>query len=111
MADDHPPEVPERGGEATTGYQTLQFHVGGLFDGRTIEAIIHLVRQKGNQRTPGPTLCGIDRSAKDAPGWSVGGGFSGEWTRCPACDSERDRELPVRGMHGALFAATLKVTP
>jgi len=52
---------------------TLQFAWGGLFDSRPADSLIHLVRGT-DHGTPGPTLCGIDRFAEDAPGWSVGGG-------------------------------------
>lgn len=66
---------------------TLQFAWGGLFDSRPADSLIHLVR--GTDRgTPGPTLCGIDRFAKDAPGWSVGGGVSGpgiDLAPCQGC--------------------------
>ena len=56
-----------------TGYSTLQFHWGGLFDSKPADNLIHLVRST-NRGTPGPTLCGLERFAADAPGFSVGGG-------------------------------------
>ncbi|QOP64954.1 hypothetical protein SEA_BRYNNIE_56 [Arthrobacter phage Brynnie] len=68
---------------------TLQFSRGGLFDGRPVGPEIHLVRMVANGGTPGPTLCGLDRFAKDAPGWSVGGGITGagiEVRPCPGCE-------------------------
>lgn len=37
---------------------------------------VHLVRGTATG-TPGPTLCGIDRFAADAAGWSMGGGIHG----------------------------------
>lgn len=62
-------------------------------------------RQNKNQGTPGSTLCGIDRFAKDSPGWSVGGGVSGEGKACHACADARAPGLPVGGMHAGLFTA------
>jgi hypothetical protein len=66
---------------------TLQFHRGGLFDGRPVDHLVHLVRRTATYGTPGPTLCGIDRFAKDSAGWSVGGGFYGQHkvVACPSC--------------------------
>jgi hypothetical protein len=59
---------------------TLQFSVGGLFDGEPLSNRVHLIR--GTHRgTPGPTLCGIERMQRDengkliGPGFSVGGGI------------------------------------
>jgi hypothetical protein len=85
---------------------TLQFSWGGLFDGRPADGYqVHLVRSTPNG-TPGPSLCGIDRFAKDAPGWSVGGGVSGpsaEHKPCPGCaDVAREQfpGLPVAGSVG-----------
>lgn len=82
---------------------TLQFSWGGLFDGTPADRLIHLVR--GTERgTPGATLCGVDRFAKDAPGWSVGGGVDGPGmvhTPCPDCVEVARRDfsgLPVKGM-------------
>lgn len=69
---------------------SLQFARGGLFDSKPV-GDIHLVRMLGNNGgTPGPTLCGIDRFAKDAPGWSVGGGVTGTGIKlapCPGCEA------------------------
>jgi hypothetical protein len=90
-----------------TGLSTLQFSWGGLFDGRPADDYaVHLVRQH-RRGTPGPTLCGIDRFAADAPGWSVGGGISspsGTHKPCPGCTDVARREfagLPVSGSVGA----------
>lgn len=69
---------------------TLQFTLGGLFDGRPVGNGVHLVRKVQNGGTPGPTLCGLDRFHKNAPGWSVGGGVSGagiELEPCPGCET------------------------
>lgn len=73
--------------EEVTGVATLQFTLGGLFDGRPFGDRIHLVRMI-RSGTPGPTLCGLDRFAPDAPGWSVGGGVRGPDDAphaCPNC--------------------------
>lgn len=89
--------------EPVTGFSTLQFSWGGLFDGKPV-GDIHLVRRVGNG-TPGPTLCGIDRFAPDAPGWSVGGGFSGDYKPCADCaDAAATTDLPIGGMHKGVFA-------
>jgi hypothetical protein len=64
---------------------TLQFAAGGLFDATPTDHLIHLVRST-NGGTPGPTLCLIDRFAKDSAGWSVGGGFSGGPIVLKPCD-------------------------
>lgn len=92
--------------EPVTGYRTLQFHVGGLFDSRVVERRIHLVRRT-RRGTPGPTLCGLDRFRPDSPGWSVGGGISGDYMPCPECAAAAE-PLPVDGMFAALFAATTR---
>lgn len=80
---------------------TLQFSRGGLFDGRPVGKHVHLVRMVVNGGTPGPTLCGLDRFAKESPGWSVGGGVTGvgiELAPCPGCEAvagERYGSAPV----------------
>lgn len=91
---------------------TLQFSWGGLLDSRPADGQMHLVRET-NRGTPGPTLCGIDRFAKDAPGWSVGGGVSGPGithTPCGGCVAvarETFRGLPVTGLASDLVVAAL----
>jgi hypothetical protein len=91
----------------------LQFARGGLFDARPADWLIHLIRGTA-QGTPGPTLCGIDRFAKDAPGWSGGGGVTGPGitlTPCTGCADVARAEfpgLPVSGsVGGAEMAAAL----
>lgn len=90
-----------------TGLSTLQWSWGGLFNGRPVMDIC-LVRST-SRGTPGPTLCGQDRFAKSAPGWSVGGGVTGPGVvneRCAACEAVRSDEfptLPVCGMFKGLF--------
>ncbi|MDQ0376569.1 hypothetical protein [Amycolatopsis thermophila] len=86
-----------------THLTTLQFAWGGLFDATPVDDLVHLVR--GTERgTPGPTLCGIDRFAPDAPGWSVGGGVTGPGmvhTPCSSCVETARRDFPglmVTGM-------------
>jgi hypothetical protein len=94
--------MPENTTEITY-LATLQFSWGGLFDATPADSLVHLVR--GTVRgTPGPTLCGIDRFAKDVPGWSVGGGIDGPGmvhAPCPGCAEAARSDfpgLPVQGM-------------
>lgn len=101
---DAPYRCPED--KTVIALSTLQFSWGGLFDGRPADGYqVHLVRSTPNG-TPGPTLCGIDRFAKDSPGWSVGGGIGGSGvvhTPCPGCaDFARENfpGLPVTGSVG-----------
>jgi hypothetical protein len=87
----------------TTYLATLQFSWGGLFDATPADSLVHLVRGTVSG-TPGATLCGIDRFAKDAPGWSVGGGIDGPGmvhTPCPGCVEAARHDFPgllVKGM-------------
>lgn len=96
----------------TVYLSTLQFSWGGLFDSRPADGKAHLVR--GAKRgTPGPTLCGIDRFAKDGPGWSVGGGVSGPGithTPCEGCVAEARKTypgLPITGLASDVIAEQL----
>jgi len=88
---------------AIVGLVTLQFSWGGLLDSRPADGKAHLVRRT-KTGTPGPTLCGIDRFAKDTPGWSVGGGISGPditHTPCDGCVAEARAnysDLPISGL-------------
>ncbi len=90
-----------------TGLSTLQWSWGGLFNGRPVMDIC-LVRST-DRGTPGPTLCGLDRFARDSPGWSVGGGVTGPGIvneRCADCEAVRRAEfptLPIGGMFKGLF--------
>lgn len=101
---------PAYDGAAASGYETLQFSWGGLFDS-VVPAEppwcdTHLVRST-EVGTPGPTLCGIDRTAGASPGWSVGGGLSGPdvpVAACADCAALRDGALPVRGLNSEAFA-------
>lgn len=90
---------------------TLQFTWGGLSDGRPADGYaVHLVRQKASGGTPGPTLCGIDRFAGDAPGWSVGGGISGPGIihkPCPGCAAAAREEFPGLPVAGSVGAAEM----
>jgi hypothetical protein len=103
-----PPQwrLTEAGSEAlhpTTYLATLQLHWGGMFDSKSADNLAHLVRGTG-AGTPGPALCGIDRFAKNGPGFSVGGGVTPHgvmFDPCPGClDAARERfpGLPVVGM-------------
>lgn len=90
-----------------TALTTLQFSWGGLFDSSPADGYaVHLVRST-KQGTPGPTLCGIDRFAKDGPGWSLGGGISGPnitHKPCLGCVSVATGlfgGLPITGSIGA----------
>lgn len=80
-----------------TGLCTLQFSWGGLFDGQPADGYaVHLIRET-RRGTPGPTLCGIDRFAPDAPGWSRGGGISGPGIThkpCPGCAAAAREQFP-----------------
>lgn len=87
--------------EIVVGYTTLQFHVGGLL-GEPTDRRVHLVRRT-ERGTPGPTLCGIDRFAKDSAGWSVGGGYSSVTEPCPGCDAARVRGASIDGMAADAF--------
>lgn len=78
----------------TTSYWT--FASGGLVDAKPVDGLSHLVAQRPNGGTPGPTLCGIDRFAKGG----AGGGrhptrrnnFGVEAPVCPVCvDALRGR--------------------
>jgi hypothetical protein len=95
--------------EAITSLSTLQFHVGGLFDSRPVDDyLVHLVRSTG-RGTPGPTLCGIDRFAKETAGWSAGGGITGPGIvhkPCPGCVAGRAQypDLPIRGLGREVIA-------
>ncbi len=80
------------------GLCTLQMSWGGMFDGHPADGYqVHLVRHVRGGGTPGPTLCDIDRFAKDGPGWSVGGGLSGPSIThrpCPGCAEAAREQFP-----------------
>ncbi len=95
--------IPTTTEPEVTYLATLQLAWGGLFDAESADNLAHLVR--GTRRgTPGPTLCGIDRFAKDGPGFSVGGGVTPNgviFDACPGCVETARRDfpgLPVAGM-------------
>jgi len=114
---DLPTVMPAREELPTVGLVTLQTSWGGLFDARpTVDNYaVHLIRVT-ERGTPGPTLCGIDRFADDAPGWSVGGGVSGDsvaHTPCRGCAdaARRDfRDLPIRGLGSPQIVACIAGT-
>jgi hypothetical protein len=87
-----------------TALVTLQFSWGGMFDGKPADGYgVHLVRSTADHGTPGPTLCGIDRFAEDAPGWSVGGGLYGPDVKhepCAGCVAAARWEFPGLPIHG-----------
>lgn len=94
---------------------TCQFAWGGMFDGKAVDDLLHLVRGT-LQGTPGDTLCGIDRFAADTPGWSIGGGITEHgqtFTPCPGCvTTARDLYpgVPAAGLiQNCDFAAALGV--
>lgn len=67
---------------------TVQMAVGGLFDGKPIENLIHLDGCDSIPKDTSHTLCGIDMFDPKGPGFSRGGGVSGPMYRfepCPAC--------------------------
>ncbi|QGJ88944.1 hypothetical protein PBI_TEAMOCIL_93 [Microbacterium phage Teamocil] len=91
---------------------TLQFSVGGLFDSEPVGHDIHLIRMARNAGTPGPTLCGIDRFAPDAPGWGVGGGVSDPEARaCAGCVEVATTEYPGLPVWGSTFAEVFDLRP
>lgn len=114
---DLPAVMPARHELSAVGLVTLQTSWGGLFDPRPTadNYAVHLVRAT-DRGTPGPTLCGIDRFADDAPGWSVGGGVSGpgiKHTPCQGCAdvARRDfRDLPIRGLGSPQIVACIAGT-
>lgn len=90
--------------------ETLQFSWGGLFDSRLADGgLIHLVEHYYSGA--GPALCGIDRHAKDSPGWSLGGGLSGPnipqipCEGCVAVAKEKFADLPIGGGCGSKVIA------
>lgn len=94
--------------KTVTSLCTLQFAWGGLLDSRPADNYaVHLVRSVAGGGTPGPTLCGIDRFAKNTPGWSMGGGLSGPKIThkpCPGCAEAARGQfpgIPVSGSTGA----------
>lgn len=91
---------------------TLQFSTGGLFDSKPVDDYaVHLVRST-NRGTPGATLCGIDRFAKEGPGWSVGGGISGGSIVHPACEgcvAAARAEFPGLPIVGSVGAVEMRV--
>lgn len=96
--------------DEVTSLSTLQFAWGGLFDSRPADGgLIHLVRSTSSG-TPGPTLCGINRFAKDGPGWSVGGGISGPdipQIPCDGCVAHARAHfsaLPIAGLGSKIIA-------
>jgi hypothetical protein len=92
--------------QTVVGLCTLQMSWGDPFD-------VHLVRYARGGGTPGPTLCGVDRFAKDGPGWSVGGGHSGPGIThkpCPGCAETARVQFPgleITGQGAKEMAAVL----
>lgn len=110
MASHSPTAVPD---QTVAGLATLQFGPRSVDDYQ-----VHLVRSVKREHgggTPGPTLCGVDRFAADAPGWSVGGGVSGPGithTPCPGCIQAARQHfpgIPVWGLGAEQVAAELGV--
>lgn len=74
---------------------------------------VHAVRSQRSRRgrmggTPGPTLCGIDRFARETPGWGVGGGVTGpgmQFHACYLCGRYARREFPGLTISGSLELA------
>lgn len=97
------------------GLVTLQFHTGGLLDGKPVDDYaVHLVRctAKG---TPGPTLCALDRFHPDSAGWSLGGGYAGPGIThkpCPRCETAARYRFPgleITGLGAKEMAAVVGV--
>jgi hypothetical protein len=114
---DLPTVMPPRQELPTVGLATLQTSWGGLCDASPTadNYAVHLVRVT-ERGTPGPTLCGIDRFADDAPGWSVGGGVTGPnvtHNPCQGCaDAARRhfRDVPIRGLGTPQIVAAIAGT-
>lgn len=111
----HPNPQPDPDGcprdNAVRALVSLQFGWGGLFDGRPADGYNICLIRSTNSGTPGPTLCGIDRFAKDAPGWSVGGGISGPGivhNACPGCVQAAIAEFPDVPVRGSVGAAEVR---
>lgn len=88
-----------------TGLVTCQF--GG--HKRGVYSWIHAVRKRAGIRgvrlpgTPGPTLCGIERFNREAPGWSLSGGVidnNVDYHGCYQCGKVALNEFPGRAIHG-----------
>lgn len=83
----------------TTAYWS--FGNGGLLDGRPIEAVSHLIAYRPGLGTPGPTLCGIDRFAKNGPGggWhtTARNPYGQQTPVCPVCVDELRRRIRTEG--------------
>jgi hypothetical protein len=97
------------------GLVTLQFHTGGLLDGKPVDDYaVHLVKATA-KGTPGPTLCGLDRFHPESAGWSVGGGYGGpgiDHKPCPGCAGEARTRFPgleVTGLGAREMAEVLGV--
>jgi len=99
------PQLIEAPADKVTGFATLQFANGGLFDSMPVGEI-HLVRST-KHGTPGPTMCGIDRFDRSMPGWSVGGGVTGgnlpKPTPCTGCLAAATAEYPGLPIHATTF--------
>ncbi len=97
-------QFPQGGGELKGDARFVYLRVVALETCQfSWESTICLVRVTAHG-TPGPSLCGRDRFAKDGPGWSLGGGWaSGPFTPCAACGrvaEERYPGVPVIGVVG-----------
>lgn len=93
-----------------TGLVTLQFAWGGLFDAEPADPYIHLVTAVEGGGTPGPTLCGIDRFGPDSPGFSVGGGVTGDGIDqrpCPGCVEQAKAAYPGVPVSGSVGGQAL----
>jgi hypoxanthine phosphoribosyltransferase len=98
------PETKASVADEAVALATLQFGFGGLLDFRPADGYkVHLVREKANGRTPGPTLCGIDRFHPKSAGWSVRGGATGPgiaYTPCEGCAAARTADFPALSVYG-----------
>lgn len=102
---------PKYNGERIVAVANLQWGFGGLIDHRIVGDIC-LVRVQESGGTPGPTLCGLDRFAKDMPGWGFGIGSMEGQTACTTCAAvARNMGVPVRGDAAPLFGDWPRTSP
>jgi hypothetical protein len=95
-----PPAEP-----VVTSLTTLQFAWGGLFGSTPADYLIHLVRNLSTGGTSTSTLCDIDRTRRDGPGFAVGGGVDGPdilLTPCPGCVAKARAEFAGLKISGSV---------
>lgn len=87
----------------STSLLTLQWGWGGLADFEPVKGVYNICLITGTWTGP-YTLCGREPYAKDAPGWSKGGGVSGPDVNLAPCRNCAQAaaiiypELPICGL-------------